>query len=61
MFSWYNRLWIAALIADFLARNRTEGCNDRGRVITTPSLAGKRRAFILAEDRIGHFAMWSDY
>ena len=25
------------------------------RVITTPSLEGKRRAFILAEDRIGHY------
>jgi hypothetical protein len=25
------------------------------RVITTPSLEGKRRAFLLAEDRIGHY------
>ena len=25
------------------------------RVITTPVLEGKRRAFILAEDRIGHY------
>jgi hypothetical protein len=25
------------------------------RVITTPSLDGKRRAFVLAEDRIGHY------
>jgi hypothetical protein len=25
------------------------------RVITTPSLEGKRRAFVLAEDRIGHY------
>jgi hypothetical protein len=24
-------------------------------VITTPSLEGKRRAFVLAEDRIGHY------
>jgi hypothetical protein len=26
------------------------------RVITTPSLEGKRRAFVLAEDRIGHYS-----
>lgn len=25
------------------------------RVIATPSLAGRRRAFVLAEDRIGHY------
>jgi hypothetical protein len=25
------------------------------RVITTPSLEGKRRAFVLAEDRVGHY------
>ena len=25
------------------------------KVITTPSLEGKRRAFVLAEDRIGHY------
>ena len=25
-------------------------------VITTPSLEGKRRAFVLAEDRIGHYS-----
>jgi hypothetical protein len=26
------------------------------RVITTPSLEGKRRAFVLSEDRIGHYS-----
>ncbi len=31
------------------------------RAIATPSLAGKRRAFVLAEDRIGHYPEFRDF
>jgi hypothetical protein len=31
------------------------------KVITTPSLEGKRRAFLLAEDRVGHYPEFSNF
>lgn len=30
-------------------------------VVAAPSLAGKRRAFVLAEDRVGHYAEFRDF
>lgn len=30
-------------------------------VVVAPSLAGKRRAFVLAEDRVGHYAEFRDF